>query len=199
RLIIDDANLTAKGVTMITGTRQELSIYVTREVIVSQGVFGTPKLLILSGIGPVPELAKHSIPVILDSLHVSQHHLDHPGVPFVLRLKDSFSMDSHVLRKGPLQDQILAAYSKGHAGPMGSSFLELIGFPRIDKPLEKSPEYREAKAANGGLCPYGQPHFELNFIPLFGNAFQWHFPHSKKGSYMTVMVDLVRPVSEGGE
>ncbi|KAM5489848.1 hypothetical protein MaudMau93_002975 [Microsporum audouinii] len=145
------------------------------KVIVSQGVFETPKLLMLSGIGPAAELARHNIPLIVDSRHVGQHLLDHPGVPFALRLKDSFSLDNHILRKGPLQTQVLDAYSKGHAGPMGSPFLEMIGFPRIDKYLEKSPEYRAAKAANGGLdpfCPYGQPHFELDFIPLFGSAFQ---------------------------
>ncbi|KAJ5454681.1 uncharacterized protein N7458_005637 [Penicillium daleae] len=201
-LIIDKADRSAKGVTVITSSGQELNFYAEREVIVSQGVFETPKLLMLSGIGPAGELKKHNIPVLVDSPHVGQHLLDHPGVPFVLRLKDEFSMDSHVLRKGPLQDKVLAAYSNGHAGAMGSPFLEMIGFPRIDKYLEKSPEYRQAKAANNNLdpfCPYGQPHFELDFIPLFGSAFQWHFPHPRQGSYMTVMVDLVRPVSEGGE
>lgn len=202
KLIIDDADRTAKGVVVINAYGKELSFYATREIIVSQGVFETPKLLMLSGIGPAPELAKHNIPLIVDSRHVGQHLLDHPGVPFVLRLKDEYSMDSHVLRKGPLQEKTLSAYANGHAGAMGSPFLELIGFPRIDKYLEKSPEYRAAKAANDGLdpfCPYGQPHFELDFIPLFGSAFQWHFPHPRKGSYMTVMVDLVRPVSPGGE
>ncbi|KAJ5116019.1 hypothetical protein N7456_000367 [Penicillium angulare] len=206
RLIIDDGDSTpiAKGVAVITASGQELNFYASREVIVSQGVFETPKLLMLSGIGPAPELAKHNIPVIVESSHVGQHLLDHPGVPFALRLKDDFSMDSQILRKGPLQTKVLEAYSKEnrHQGPMGSSFLELIGFPRIDKYLEKSPEYIKAKAANGGLdpfCPYGQPHFELDFLPIFGSAFQWHFPHPNKGSYMTVMVDLVRPVSEGGE
>ncbi|CAG9952879.1 unnamed protein product [Clonostachys rosea f. rosea IK726] len=202
RLIIDNAERAAKGVTVITGSGQELSFYATREVIVAQGVFETPKLLMLSGIGPAAELAKHSIPLVVDSPHVGQHLLDHPGVPFVLRVKDNYSMDSHVLRKGTVRDTVLAAYSKSHTGAMGSPFLEMIGFPRIDKYLEKSPEYLAAKASNGGLdpfCPYGQPHFELDFIPLFGSAFQWHFPHPNKGSYMTVMVDLVRPVSEGGE
>lgn len=201
-LIIDNADRTAKGVTVITSSGEELSFYADREVIVSQGVFETPKLLMLSGIGPAQELSKHNIPVVIDSPHVGQHLLDHPGVPFVLRVKDEFSMDSHVLRKGALQDKVVATYSKGHAGALSSPFLELIGFPRIDKYLEKSPEYRQAKAANNNLdpfCPYGQPHFELDFIPLFGSAFQWHFPHPNKGSYMTVMVDLVRPVSEGGE
>ncbi|KAF5528756.1 alcohol oxidase, partial [Fusarium phyllophilum] len=166
RLIIDQADRTAKGVTVITASGEELDLYATREVIVSQGVFETPKLLMLSGIGPKAELAKHNIPLLVDSPHIGQHLLDHPGVPFVLKIKDSYSMDSHVLRKGALQDKVMSAYANGHAGPMGSPFLEMIGFPRIDSYLEKSPEYRAAKAANDGLdpfCPYGQPHFELDF------------------------------------
>lgn len=201
KLIIDEADRIAKGVTVIAKDGKELSFFATREVIVSQGVFETPKLLMLSGIGPREELSKHNIPVLVDSQHVGQHLLDHPGVPFVLKIKDQYSMDSHVLRKGAAQDRVMSAYKQNHAGAMGSPFLEMIGFPRIDKYLEKSPEYRERKASNDNkdpFCPYGQPHFELDFIPLFGSAFQWHFPHPNKGSYMTVMVDLVRPVSEGG-
>ena len=203
-LIIDDADKTCKGVTVIIpGTGEEMSFFATREVIVSQGVFESPKLLMLSGIGPAAELQKHGIPVLVDSPHVGQHLLDHPGVPFVLRLKDGFGMDDYVLRKGtPQHDQTITAYQNNHDGPMGSGFLELIGFPRIDKYLESDPLYREAKLANGNVdpfCPYGQPHFELDFICLFGSAFQWHYPFPKKGDHITVMVDLVRPVSEPGE
>lgn len=201
KLIIDEADRTAKGVTVIAPNGGELSFYAEREVIVSQGVFESPKLLMLSGIGPREELAKHNIPLLVDSQHVGQHLLDHPGVPFVLRIDDKYSMDSHVLRKGAAQSKVLSAYQNGHAGAMGSPFLEMIGFPRIDEYLEKSPEYRQRKAANGNkdpFCPGGQPHFELDFIPLFGSAFQWHFPLPTTGSHMTVMVDLVRPVSEGG-
>ncbi|CAK7226622.1 hypothetical protein SCUCBS95973_006264 [Sporothrix curviconia] len=200
KIIIDDADRTAKGVTVIRGGK-ELSYFASREVIISEGVFESPKLLMLSGIGPAPELARHNIPLLVDSRHVGQHLLDHPGVPFVLKIKDEYSMDTHVLRAGPLQTSVFSAYAKDHQGPMASPFLELIGFPRIDSYLEKSPEYRARKAANGGkdpFCPYGQPHFELDFLPLYGSAFQWHFPLPTKGSHMTVMVDLVRPVSEGG-
>lgn len=203
RLIIDDADKTAKGVTVITASGNELNFFATREVILSQGVFESPKLLMLSGIGPAPELKKHGIPVIVDSLHVGQHLLDHPGVPFVLRVKDGYGMDNYVLRKGTQHHaQALQTYQKNHGGPMGSGFLEVIGFPRIDKYLEKDPLYRQAKADNGNkdpFCPYGQPHFELDFVCLFGSAFQWHYPTPNEGSYITVMVDLVRPVSDAGE
>jgi choline dehydrogenase-like flavoprotein len=201
KLIIDDADKVCKGVTVITGSGQELNFYATREVVVSQGVFESPKLLMLSGIGPAAELKKHGIPVIIDNLHVGQHLLDHPGVPFVLRVKDGFGMDNHVLRKGTTQNnQAIQAYQNNHGGPLGSGFLELVGFPRIDKYLEKDPQYRQAKSSNGNkdpFCPYGQPHFELDFVCLFGSA--WHYPTPSKGDYITVMVDLVRPVSDPGE
>jgi len=200
KLIIDNGE--CKGVTVILSSGQELNLFATREVIVAEGVFESPKLLMLSGIGPSAELKKHNIPVIVDSPHVGKHLLDHPGVPFVLRVKDGFGMDDHVLRKGtPQHSQALKAY-QSHRGPLGSGFLEMVGFPRIDNYLEKDPQYREAKASNDGkdpFCPYNQPHFELDFVCLFGSAFQWHYPTPPKGNYITVMVDLVRPVSEGGE
>jgi choline dehydrogenase len=202
RLIIDDADKTAKGVTVIDPSGGELNFYATREVIVSQGVFESPKLLMLSGIGPAPELKKHGIPVLVDSRHVGQHLLDHPGVPFVLRVKDSYGMDSVLLRKGPKNEAALAAYKKNYGGSAGSGLLELVGFPRIDKYLERDPEYKKAKANNGGLDPFspqGQPHFEIDFVCAFGSAFQWHYPLPKDGDHITVMVDLVRPTYEGGE
>ncbi|KAL4922798.1 hypothetical protein BDW62DRAFT_215751 [Aspergillus aurantiobrunneus] len=203
RLIIDNADKSCKGVTVITKSGQELNLFANREVIVSQGVFESPKLLMLSGIGPATELQKHGIPVIIDNLHVGQHLLDHPGVPFVLRVNDGYGMDDYILRTNtPQNKQAIQAYQNNHSGPLGSGFLEMVGFPRIDKYLEKDAEYRAAKASNDGkdpFCPYGQPHFELDFVCLFGSAFQWHYPTPAESNYITVMVDLVRPVSEGGE
>lgn len=202
RLIIDYADRTCKGVTVIDGSGNERDFYANREVIVSQGVFESPKLLMLSGIGPARELGKHGIDVIVDSRHVGQHLIDHPGVPFVLRIKDGYGMDEILLREGPKHDAAVAAYEKDHSGPLGSGLLEMVGFPRIDDYLEKDPVYREAKAANGGIDPFspqGQPHFELDFVPMFGSAFQWHYPTPQEGDYVTVMVDLVRPVYDGGE
>ncbi|KAK1767510.1 hypothetical protein QBC33DRAFT_70508 [Phialemonium atrogriseum] len=202
RLIINDADRTCKGVTVIDPSGNELSFYANREVILSQGVFESPKLLMLSGIGPARELAKHGINTIVDSPHVGQNLLDHPGVPFVLRVKDGYGMDDVLLRKGPKNSAAITEYGKKHSGPFASGLLEMVGFPRIDKYLEKDPAYRKAKAANGGLDPFspeGQPHFELDFVGMFGSAFQWHYPTPKVGDHTCVVVDLVRPVSDPGE
>ncbi|KAJ5917597.1 oxidoreductase [Penicillium verhagenii] len=200
-LIIDPVTKVCSGVAVISAaTGTEISVYASREVILSQGVFETPKLLMLSGVGPTGELAKHGITTIVDSPHVGQHLLDHPIVPFVLQIKDGFGLDDHILRTGPLNDQAVSAYKKDKTGPISSGLLELVGFPRIDKRLENYATYREAKAANGGLDPFGpagQPHFELDFVGMFSTAFQWHYPVPEKGNYMTVIVDLLRPLSEG--
>ena len=51
------------------------------EIIVSAGALITPKLLMLSGIGPAAELARHGIPVNLDLPGVGQNLIDHPEVP----------------------------------------------------------------------------------------------------------------------
>lgn len=202
KLIIDESDLSAKGVTVIDASGTEHSFYATREVVVAQGVFESPKLLMLSGIGPKKELETHGIDVLVENRHVGQHLLDHPGVPFVLQVKDGFGMDDHLLRSGPLNQAALKSYDETKAGPVGSGLLELVGFPRIDEYFEKDPEYRRRKAENGGkdpFCPEGQPHFELDFVSMFGSAFQWHYPTPKKGCYTSIVVDLVRPVSEPGE
>lgn len=202
RLVIDAADKACKGVTVIGKDGRERSFFATREVIMSQVVFETPKLLMLSGIGPSRKLARHAIDTVVDSPHVGQHFLDHPAVPFVLRVKDGYGMDDVLLRAGDKQAVATAAYAKGHQGPVGSGLLEMVDFPRIDSYLACDEQYRAAKAANGGRDPFspeGQPHFKLDFVCMFGSAFQWHYPVPKTGNHTSVVVDLVRPVSDAGE
>jgi choline dehydrogenase len=202
KLVIDEASRTAKGIVVIDASGNEQSFYATREVIVSEGVFESPKLLMLSGIGPKDQLSKYGIKTIVDSRHVGQNLSDHPGVPFVLQVKDGYGADDYLLHKGPKHTATLETYEKKKSGPKASGLLELVGFPRIDDYLEKDKLYRDRKAANGGkdpFCPEGQPHFELDFVGMFGKAFQWHYPMPKQGNFITVIVDLVRPISPLGE
>jgi choline dehydrogenase len=201
KLIIDPTTKVCTGVEVINpATGEELSLTAKYEVIVSQGVFESPKLLMLSGIGPASELKQHGIPVIVDSRHVGQNLLDHPIVPFVLRLKDGYGLDDHLLRPGQAHDGAVNAYHRDKSGPLSSGLLEMVGFPRIDERLNKYAAYRDIKAANGGLDPFGpggQPHFELDFVPMFSSAFQWHYPTPPSGSAFTIIVDLLRPLSKG--
>ena len=164
-LVIED-NI-AKGVTVIAPHGDELTFYAKKEVIVSSGVFESPKLLLLSGIGPEVELKAHGIAQIVNSPHVGQNLLDHPILAHVFRLKDGMGLEDHLLRAGPAKDGAVAQYRKDRTGPLSSGLLELVGLPRIDKYLEKSKEYMEYKKTNGGVDPFGpggQPHFEVDFV-----------------------------------
>ena len=51
------------------------------EVIVACGGLVTPKILMLSGIGPASHLASHGIACLVDSPGVGQNLIDHPEVP----------------------------------------------------------------------------------------------------------------------
>lgn len=53
-------------------------IYAEREIILACGAFDTPKLLMLSGIGPADHLRPLHIPIIADLPGVGENLLDHP-------------------------------------------------------------------------------------------------------------------------
>jgi choline dehydrogenase-like flavoprotein len=77
RVLIEDGRAT--GVEAGRGSRR-LQLRARREVILSAGAFGSPQLLMLSGIGPADELRAHRIPVLLDLPGVGanlQDHLDY--------------------------------------------------------------------------------------------------------------------------
>jgi choline dehydrogenase len=164
-LIIKDG--AATGVVVYGSNGEEVSYYAKKEVIVSSGVFESPKLLMLSGIGPEKELTAHGIESIVKSEHVGQNLLDHPILAHVFKLKDGLGLDDHLLRAGPMHDGAVAAYRKNRGGPYSSGLLELVGFPRIDDYLKQSKEYVAELKKNGDVDPFGpggQPHFEIDFV-----------------------------------
>lgn len=57
------------------------------EVLICAGALLTPKLLMLSGIGPKDQLAVHDIPVVVDLPGVGQNLQDHLQLPVVYRSK----------------------------------------------------------------------------------------------------------------
>ena len=56
-----------------------------REVILSGGAYGSPQLLMLSGIGPAHHLQQHGIPVVHDLLGVGQNLHDHVTAVLIYR------------------------------------------------------------------------------------------------------------------
>jgi choline dehydrogenase-like flavoprotein len=74
RLLLEEGRAT--GVVVKRGGKTE-HLVATREVILSAGAFGSPQLLMLSGIGPRDELAAHGIAVQRELPGVGQNLQDH--------------------------------------------------------------------------------------------------------------------------
>lgn len=58
---------------------------VEKEIVLSAGTYNTPKLLMLSGIGPRQELAKFGLPCIADLAGVGQNLVEHPSIPVIFQ------------------------------------------------------------------------------------------------------------------
>ena len=66
------------------GALQTLQLKPGGEVVVSAGAFGSPQLLMLSGIGPAEHLKAHGIAVVHDLPGVGENLHDHPDVVIVV-------------------------------------------------------------------------------------------------------------------
>lgn len=66
---------------------QPVLLSARREVILTAGSFNSPKLLMLSGIGPRDNLERFGVDVIHDSPDVGGNYMDHVGAPLTLHLK----------------------------------------------------------------------------------------------------------------
>ena len=76
----------AVGVEYSTGSRQGFA-RAECEVIVASGAIGTPKLMMLSGVGPSAHLREHGISVVHDLPGVGENLNDHFGIDIVAELK----------------------------------------------------------------------------------------------------------------
>jgi len=85
RLVFDDG----KKVTGVEYAHEGMTstATVTREVILCTGALETPKLLMLSGVGPAAHLTELGIPVVADRPSVGACLHDHPNVPVFFRTK----------------------------------------------------------------------------------------------------------------
>ncbi|KAI8437078.1 hypothetical protein MSG28_010438 [Choristoneura fumiferana] len=77
-------NHKAIGVEVKLKNNKIISLYATKEVVLSAGAINSPQLLMLSGIGPKKHLREKGIKVLLDLPQVGQNLYDHPLVQFGL-------------------------------------------------------------------------------------------------------------------
>lgn len=91
---------------------QTQRIYAKREVILSAGVFNTPQLLKLSGIGPARELRAHGIDVVADLPGVGRNLQDRYEITVNTALKDELELYTRCLPFQP-NDPCFVAWFTG--------------------------------------------------------------------------------------
>lgn len=169
-----------------------------QEVILCCGVFESPKLLMLSGIGPMEQLSHHGIPCVTDSPHVGRNLQDHPVMAQVFQVKDNLSMDCY-LRPGSERDKAILQHQQSRTGPLTSGLLGMAAFSRIDDRLKTCKKWREATQEIGcdPLGPENQPHVGIDFVNCYAKPLLPRFDPPSGGAYMTTIISLLRPQSRG--
>jgi len=116
-----------------------------REVILSGGAYGSPQLLMLSGIGPAEHLKQHGIALVHDLPGVGQNLQDHITAVLIYRTQRkestfgiSWSGLVHIVRS-------IFEWRKQRKGIITSNVVESQGFMFADK-SERSPDIQLALA-----------------------------------------------------
>ncbi|NOD90642.1 MULTISPECIES: GMC family oxidoreductase [unclassified Ruegeria] len=105
-----------------------------REVICCQGAFGTPQLLMLSGIGPADHLRSHGVKVVADLPSVGAHLSDHPDVSM------QWGSTRHDLSHARYQRfdhamKLMLHWLVNGGGPGGGAFFSTVLFHAFEDPM----------------------------------------------------------------
>ena len=121
------------------GPLQTLTLNPGGEVLLSAGAFGSPQLLILSGIGPAAQLAEHGIGVVHNLPGVGENLHDHPDVVMVVnapKLTDLFGLSLAGVAK---MVRGLFEWRRSRSGLLTTNFAEAGGFIK-SAPEESIPD-----------------------------------------------------------
>lgn len=108
---------------------QSVDVLAAREVILAAGAYNSPKLLMLSGIGPADRLRALDIVVSLDQPQVGRNLQDHPTTYLVFTHRHPISL----LSAG--EPKYVRQFDEERRGPLTSNIPEAGGFVRTDSGL----------------------------------------------------------------
>ena len=167
-------NRRATGVAYYQGSEQK-EVRARREVIVSTGAFGSPQLLMLSGIGPGAQLQQMGIPVVQDLPGVGQNLQDHIDYVQAWRVASSTESFGVSARGGAKFTAAMLEWRKKRTGMITSPFAGAGAF------LCSSPEVKV-------------PDLQLVFVIAIvdDHARKMHLGHG-----ISCHVEVLRPHSRG--
>jgi len=145
RIIVEKGR--ARGVEIVTGNGVE-RIEASNEVIVTAGAIGSPKLLMLSGIGPAAHLSDVGVPVVHDLRGVGENFHDHFSTDVTWILNGPHSYDKY--KKAHWKLWAGLQYAMFRSGPVASNIVEAGAFWWSDR-SEKTPDLQFHFLAGAGV------------------------------------------------
>ena len=139
-----------------------------REIVLAAGAFGSPQVLMLSGIGPADGLRSLGIEVAVDAPEIGLNLQDHPFVTCVYEVEDGSLYDAE-------HPRYLAEWLLRRSGPLTSTVAEAFAFVR----------------SRPGLPA---PDLQFHFAPAY---FVDHGAAEFEGHAMTFGPVLITPRSRG--
>ncbi|KAF9199616.1 hypothetical protein BGZ49_010239 [Haplosporangium sp. Z 27] len=169
------------------------SVMAVKEVLLSAGSFGSPHILLASGISPEPH---PTIPHIHTLPGVGKGLADHLGIPVIFRA----SPDCHTFGKERRIfniPKIFYDYKINGVGALSSQGAESACFLRLE---DIAPEFVAREKANGTWQERASgpqsPHVEIIFIPAYSRKHSSINPNDAQ-SYYTLAGLLLNPASRG--
>ncbi|MEA2727068.1 MAG: choline dehydrogenase [Acetobacteraceae bacterium] len=163
-------NHRATGVEYQTETGRQIS-HAKCEVIVSGGAYGSPQLLLLSGLGPAQHLQDMGIDVVRDMPAVGANLHDHFNTVASWRCSKPITLND---LQNSAARKVLAGIRYGlfRSGPMASNGVTAGLFTRSDPRLERPDiqvnlfEWSTKERNRDGVIPHAFPGFSLSPVHL---------------------------------
>ena len=141
------------------------------EVIVSGGTYGSPQLLLLSGLGPAQHLQDMGIEIVRDMPAVGANLHDHFNTTVNWRCSKPITLNE--LNNSPLRKVTAAIrYALFRSGPMASNGVTAGAFTRTDPRLERPDlqinvmEWSTLERNKSGVKPHPFPGFTMTPVHL---------------------------------
>lgn len=171
RIVVENGR--AIGIEIVGDDKRVMTIRAAREVIVSSGAFNSPKLLLLSGIGPADELRQVGVPVVHDLPGVGKGLQDHLDAAAIWHASTKLTYDDAA--RFPNRYIHGARYLLFRSGPVTSSGCEAVAYTKSEAGLE-------------------EPDISVHFLPA------WVINHGftkLPGNGITLHNNNMRPLSRG--
>ncbi|KAK5125723.1 hypothetical protein LTR85_011997 [Meristemomyces frigidus] len=188
--VLFSENKTATGVELFASSHGNTNTFVLnarKEVVISAGVFQSPQLLMVSGIGAQDQLKAHNITVLADHPGAGtnmQDHLDF-GPIRETNIENGIGAETDPALRGAVEDE----YKVNRTGPLTGAGVDYIGWEKLPAPYRVN----LSQAAIQDLARYPPDWPEIEY-EITGEALTGAISSKRYGTIITVPVS---PLSRG--